>query len=194
MTSLRNDAGQCGYLACRRIKLEPRFPPCTKLFCFKPTKYSLSCVLFQIYTPLACPWPSRSHTLKENPLSLSQQLIANSPSAKGRTLASLHFPCWDLIWLELAQVCAVPAMCVPMCRHLAVCRKHCFLKATHCLWSLKSSLSFFHSDPRASGESGGLQLSHLGVSILPPFSLHLDQLWDSASITIYWNRGFSDEG
>lgn len=73
----------------------------------------------------------RSHTLKENWPSLSQQLaIANSSLAKsGNSFPPL---CWDIVWCEFVQVWCMLShlLWVHTCIHPVAHRKHTFLAST----------------------------------------------------------------
>lgn len=69
-------------------------------------------------------WPTKSHIIKENRFSLSQQLSATNGSSPSSVAScppsSLHVGI--VVWLELVQVCTCLYMCVHACAGmLALC-------------------------------------------------------------------------
>lgn len=143
--------------------------------------------------PLDRRWLPRAYNLKENCLSLSQQLSTASSSCTGVEICAYTLPHpppalgWNLVWFGLAQS---QPLCVHTCSCPAMPGRHCFLVAIHCLRLLHS----FHSPLQLSLSFGCVcdidvpfRNDHSTVS----YSVYLEQLW--ASVLITASRTFSDE-
>lgn len=99
-------------------------------------------------------------------------------------------PCWDFDWLNLGQVLGMhPSCCDVTCKQ--VChqvQQYCFAADVSSLWPLQYSYPLFHNDPQALGADSLIQMSHLQVNTPVSYSLHIDWLWVSVLISIYYKK------
>lgn len=126
----------------------------------------------QFCVPLTCGLPLV--TFSELIL-LSQQLsTAKTVSARGGTSNLLSSPCWCFVWFELVRTYNFPA--VP-CSH-----------------SLPRALTIPPPTPSTvtpqTWEEGHVEMSSWRLNDLQSYALHLDQLWASVFITIYFKNEF----
>lgn len=79
--------------------------------------------------PPDCSWPTRSHTLREDWLSLPKKPpTLSSSSARGGNLMFLLHAFWNVEWLDLAQVlCQQPwLLCIPEYSSSLMVKRCCF--------------------------------------------------------------------
>lgn len=147
------------------------------------------------YSGIGQPWvwlTCRSHTLKENWLSLSQQSSVSNSSSACDGSSSPHPP--STLWFCQNWTCPGLVQCFhnhckfTLCNFPGVPRKHCFVVVIHPLSLLNCFLCLFHDDPWALVGETGCKCPVQGWALYLSYSLHIDQLWESVLITVYCKK------
>jgi hypothetical protein len=86
----------------------------------------------------------RSCMYKDLLFSFQENQIQNKSQLEVALHTHFSYPCWDLIWLEPAQVLCTLSRCQFLCATIQLCLKNSFLVVIYYLWLLHFCLLFYN--------------------------------------------------